>query len=882
MSRKTRKLIWSVPLVAVLAVAGAVALFVALTPNSAQAHDLPGPVSNLKAEGVSHTEIKLTWDASTTGGAATGYRIDVSEDQFVWESLMMNTGNTMVEYTAGGLKAGNTRYYRVFAVNAAGAGSSPVGDFAGNDLFVSGKTLDAVVPGQVRSLKATAVNHDQIDLTWNEPAMTGGESITKYCIVIASTRALVSDDGVSNTTCRDGDLSDPERIIAIATALNADEAAESQLLVINAKMPVGHTGQWPMLEHDGLDPELTLYYQAYAANSVGLSGTATNIASATTKKTPKPGKPSGLKLVTAQTTGVDLYWNWPSGQLDIADGEFQIRLTSNTLSGYTDPILTAATDFPVQDNHIPGEADSGDFAALIEDAIEDPPGTTAVSATKWIEYQVRVNLADGATGDWSQGARIAWPLPARAGLPGLIVPAADDLSETATLTSITLSWTREGDPTPAEVAPTGFVIDTIKGTGGTNTADGEKFAFLGLQTNTSYTTETYRHPGLKPSENWYYRAFPYRTGDGSYGVPLTLQATTDAASPPDQLSCEQVQAAADGPTKIALTWPRQTKDGGSAITGYLVQVSDDTNDDAVRRTTVTWMDAPNGRVDSSTLSYTYAPKGDIALEANDVRWFRVIVLNGVNTDTAGDIFRVGVAIDEENANVDLSAVCENVRGKTAAAGTPGQPDGLVTEPARDAGGIDPDNPVPDSERGVLLLWNAPDDPAGDEVTGYIIARRVKDDSASAWGDWDEEWAEIDDAATSDTDEDKVANLDSGEARQYRIVAQSGSGTGAWTPVITYPHNQAMHAPATTAVMAPSIVEATDGTVTVTVTWVDGENATGHLVMLFTADFSSYVFAEADGNSHTFMDVATGDYVAVVVAYDAADKYKFRVDAVTVN
>ena len=39
MSRKTRKLIWSAPLVAVLAVAGALAIFAALSPNWAQAHE---------------------------------------------------------------------------------------------------------------------------------------------------------------------------------------------------------------------------------------------------------------------------------------------------------------------------------------------------------------------------------------------------------------------------------------------------------------------------------------------------------------------------------------------------------------------------------------------------------------------------------------------------------------------------------------------------------------------------------------------------------------------------------------------------------------------------------------------------------------------------
>ena len=49
MSRKTRNLIWSVPLVAVLAVAGALAMFVALVPDGVQADhiDPPGSVTDL-------------------------------------------------------------------------------------------------------------------------------------------------------------------------------------------------------------------------------------------------------------------------------------------------------------------------------------------------------------------------------------------------------------------------------------------------------------------------------------------------------------------------------------------------------------------------------------------------------------------------------------------------------------------------------------------------------------------------------------------------------------------------------------------------------------------------------------------------------------------
>ena len=47
MSRKTRKLIWSAPLVAVLAVAGVLALFVALEPGSVFANPLPAAPSEL-------------------------------------------------------------------------------------------------------------------------------------------------------------------------------------------------------------------------------------------------------------------------------------------------------------------------------------------------------------------------------------------------------------------------------------------------------------------------------------------------------------------------------------------------------------------------------------------------------------------------------------------------------------------------------------------------------------------------------------------------------------------------------------------------------------------------------------------------------------------
>ena len=99
MSGKTRKLIWSAPLVAVLAVAGALAIFVALAPGAARADhaDLPGPVTGLKAEAKSRTSIQLSWmpaAASDTVGAPTSYRIDQSSDNRTWERLEENAAGT--------------------------------------------------------------------------------------------------------------------------------------------------------------------------------------------------------------------------------------------------------------------------------------------------------------------------------------------------------------------------------------------------------------------------------------------------------------------------------------------------------------------------------------------------------------------------------------------------------------------------------------------------------------------------------------------------------------------------------------------------------------------------------------------------------------------
>ena len=124
MSRKTRKLIWSVPLVATLAIVGALALFMALQPNQAAAQteeEVPGAPTNAQTRALDQTTIELKWDAPSNdaGGVPDGYRIDYSADGIVWYSLVPNQSGTKYVDNKD-LEASETRHYRVFAFNTGG------------------------------------------------------------------------------------------------------------------------------------------------------------------------------------------------------------------------------------------------------------------------------------------------------------------------------------------------------------------------------------------------------------------------------------------------------------------------------------------------------------------------------------------------------------------------------------------------------------------------------------------------------------------------------------------------------------------------------------------------------------------------------------------
>ena len=85
----------------------------------------PTAPRNLRAKGSSTTQIDLLWDAprSSGGEAVTGYKIEVSTDSGVsWSDLVADTASTTRSYSHTSLGSGDTRHYRVSAINSVGTG----------------------------------------------------------------------------------------------------------------------------------------------------------------------------------------------------------------------------------------------------------------------------------------------------------------------------------------------------------------------------------------------------------------------------------------------------------------------------------------------------------------------------------------------------------------------------------------------------------------------------------------------------------------------------------------------------------------------------------------------------------------------------------------
>ena len=306
MSRKTRKLMWSVPLIAAVAVIGVLAAYVMLAPGEAQAHSAvdssihlpPDPVTGIdvttpSAADGGRTSLRVTWNVPTGGDPVETYRIDMSKHTRIWhnviggerssdvltESMAMSScdaeddaGNRC--YTVDELDSDTTYHFRVFAMND--FGTSPI---SVDETIGSGKTLAVAPPDRVTGLDATDFHDEKIVLYWDEPVDNGGAEIVLYCIAVASSPdgdfADLADTTIGNQlaahanataaeVCRDADeATDYDGVMAAVNGLADGTGTDPVAIVVDAMDEDGNAVT--MYENEGLDdPDIVaLRYRLY-------------------------------------------------------------------------------------------------------------------------------------------------------------------------------------------------------------------------------------------------------------------------------------------------------------------------------------------------------------------------------------------------------------------------------------------------------------------------------------------------------------------------------------------------------------------------------------------------------------------------------------------
>ena len=649
--------------------------------SATTAGGVPGRPTGLVATAAGSTRINLTWRAALAGagGAATGYRIEVSANGVSgWTNLVANTRSTATTYPHSGLAPGTTRHYRVSAINREGVGSPSA---------VANATTATTVPGAPTNLRATPAGQSQINLTWSAPAATGGSRLTGYRIEVSrnggATWTLLAGHtgslatsyfhtGLSAGVTRHyrvaainargaGMFSSPAHATTTATvprqptglqAVSQGPAAirlswsppllDGGAAVTGYRIDVSTDGgrSWGVLVantgstiaahvHSGLGAATTRHYRVAAINSVG-TGAFSAVAHATTVAL-VPGAPRNLEATATGHARIDLEWDAPAQTGGAPITGYRIEVSANGVSGWTNLVAntrSTATTYP-HSGLAPGTTRHYRVSAINREGVGSPSA-----------------VANATTATTVPGA----PTNLRA------TPAGQS--------QINLTWSAPAATGGSRL--TGYRIEVSRNGGATWTL---------LAGHTGSLATSYFHTGLSAGVTRHYRVAAINArGAGMFSSPA--HATTTATVPRQPTG---LQAVSQGPAAIRLSWSPPLLDGGAAVTGYRIDVSTDGGR--------SW-----GVLVANTGS-TIAAHVHSGLGAATTRHYRVAAINSVGTGA-------------------FSAVAH----ATTVALVPGAPRNLEATATGHAR--------------IDLEWDAPAQTGGAPITGYRI--EVSEDRRRTW------------------------------------------------------------------------------------------------------------------------------------------------------
>ena len=360
-------------------------------------------------------------------------------------------------------------------------------------------------------------------------------------------------------------------------------------------------------------------------------------------------------------------------------------------------LFAASTKLGTQEVMI-GSSGTATFAVdTVNDVVDEADGSiqatiqsgTGYEAAEAPNYMARVTVKDN---DISISATVP-------DAPGGLRTAVSGKNQ------IRLSWTAPNDGgTPL----TGYRIEGSADAGGT---------WSDLVANTGNAATIYMHQGLTPNTTWYYRVSAINSV-GTGPASNVANATTETATAP--MSPTRLIATALGESQINLSWTAPLNAGGTAITGYQIEVS-------LNAGTIWSMLVTNTGNAATTYAHT-------DLTPSTAYHYRVRAINSVGTGSVSNV---------------VSATT-----KAPPATAPTAPSGLSAT-ASGSSQID-------------LSWVAPSNTGVAAIIGYQIEL-----SADAGTNWSDLAANTGNASTTYTH----TGLSPETTRHYRVSAMNSIGTG---------------------------------------------------------------------------------------------------------
>ena len=839
----------------------------------------PGVPTDLTAAPSSAAQIDLAWNApAKTGGSdITGYRIEVSTDGGInWSDLVADTESTAPEYEHTGLSAGDTRRYRVSAINAIGTGTAS-------------EAIEATThaaPSAPRNLTAAAGN-TKVTLNWRTPA-NGGRAITKYRVRRKAGNG--SFGAWAEISGSDADTTSHE-----VTSLTNGTAYTFEVQAVNvigngaaasvAGTPNTGSAAWSFTvtaadtDANG-DPVLTEGGAAITATAT-TNGVTFTAAQTVALKWGGADLDTGLVVGAGGATAITVDAGQSSGSLTISAPD------TDTTPSYRPPKVQALTA-----THAGTRIGSLDLT-LVDD--EAPPmatiTATPATVTEGGEVEIEVNLDLPSEAAITVKITVIDPDDAVSGTPRTSMSfAPGETTQTITLTAIdnlteydgertvTVALTADasdhytlGDPSSVTVtvrdndtlptAPRNLTATAISATRIDLEWDEPENA--GSSTITGYRIEVSADDGT----NWTELAADTASTDTEYsdtGTPplctalqyrvsaINVAGTGPASGTAEALARHGPPGAPVVPSGHPELWSAELvvgsgRDSGTDYVGY-----DPSHSLGSLSSTGFVFNGKDITISSlRTLSRT-------ALKALSLRdLFKVKLDVAGSTNWTLHVGSESFAFSNADAHSQFEVEWENVDHNTI-----GWCDGdTVTVKLTTSAPGAPRNVMaaPGTGKAIDLSWNAPTLAGGSAITGYEY--RQSADDGDNWGSW---------TATSSFTGHEVTGLDGGTTYLFQLRALNTSGSGLWSE----PASGTTHAVPT----APRHLTAAAGNAKVTLNWrtpADGGSAiTKYRVRRKAGNGSFGAWAEISGS-----DAGTTSHEVTSLTNGTA--YTFEVQAVNV-